>query len=197
LNAGGYSFYVSAKALRMFALLALVATCKEELPARPDPGIVTDGGFAGAPGRNVIEDLPDGFFNDSPVGDAASPIGSRPIGGGGSGGSDGPSRRDAARTPDRPATSGCNLLRQDCELGKGCYPATSGNTGVCQNTGDQPEGANCFEHADCAPSYICVEGFGAGGSRQCMKICDPMATYACAGSGCQVYGTSAIGFCRP
>ena len=133
------------------------------------------------------------------MGDGASSIGTRPIGGGGSGGSDGPAPRpaDAGRTPDRPTTSGCNLLRQDCAPDKGCYPSSSGSTGVCQNTGDQPEHANCFEHSDCTPGYICIEGFGAGGSKQCEKICDPMATYACAGTGCQQYGTSPIGYCRP
>jgi hypothetical protein len=192
---------VSAKALGVIALLALAATCKEE-PSRPDPGIVSDGGFAGAPGRNVIPDLPDGFFTDTAATDgSANPIGTHPIGGGGggSGGSrDGGSRTpDAASTPDRPSTSGCNLIRQDCPENQGCYPGSSGTGGVCRPAGSLIDHASCFDHEVCAPGYLCVEAFGAGSSRQCEKICDPNATYACAGAGCQIYGSGPAGTCRP
>ncbi len=188
---------VSAKALGVIALLALAATCKQESSDRPDPGIVSDGGFAGAPGRNVIGDLPDGFFADVRYGDGPNPIGPHPIGGGSGGADGGGSVRDAARTPDRPVTGGCNLLRQDCPEGQGCYPASTGGGAVCRPAGALTDHASCIEHDICAPGYLCVEAFGAGGARQCEKICDPTATYACAGAGCQMYGSGPAGTCRP
>jgi len=190
---------VTAKALGLIALLAAVATCKEE-PARPEPSTSSDGGYAGAPGRNVIGDLPDGFYNDGPVADGGSPIGTRPIGGGGGGtggrADGGGARADAARTSDRPATSGCSLLLQDCGDGKGCYPS-SGSMATCRVGGSLIDHASCVDHEICAPGYLCVEALGAGGPRQCERICDPQATYACAGAGCMVYGTGPAGFCRP
>ena len=102
-------------------------------PAReekPPAGIATtDAGYGGAPGRNIVTP-PDGYYFDGPLTDGAAPgMGSNPIGGG-TGGTGGTRPRRRRRNPDRPVdrptTIGCDLVRQDCGDGQGCYPGSGG-----------------------------------------------------------------------
>ena len=186
---------MSAKGPFLLLLLALVATCHEENPSGVSP--TSDGGYAGAPGRNVIS--PDGYFGA--LGDGATgPVGTRPIGGGsgGTGGSSQPSAdaRRPDRPADRPAMAGCSLIRQDCGAGRGCYPAQSGSTGICQPAGALAENTQCLEHDMCAPGHLCVDVLGGGGASLCEPICDPLAAYPCPGNRtCQTY--AGTGYCRP
>ena len=181
----------------MILLVALAATCAEE---RPPEGIATtDAGYGGAPGRNIITP-PDGYYFDGPLTDAAAPgMGSNPIGGG-MGGAGGSRPVDAARSPDRPVdratTIGCDLVRQDCGDGQGCYPG-SGGFGVCRQAGSLGEDTPCAEHDFCAPGLLCVDAFG-GGSKLCERVCATTATNPCpAGRLCQPFPGSTIGYCTP
>jgi hypothetical protein len=194
---------VSAKSPALLMFLALVAaTCRNLGPIAVGPG--PDGGYGGAPGRNVVTPS-DGYLGalaDGPT----SPVGSRPIGGGGggsgggSGGADGGARADGRlpdRPADRPSTVGCSLLRQDCPLGRGCYPAGAGTT-ACQPEGTLAENTQCLEHEMCAPGNLCVDVHGGGDSSLCEPICDPLAANPCPGGRtCQSYSGTTAGYCRP
>jgi hypothetical protein len=181
-------------------LLALIATCRQEAPG-PSGLPSTDAGYAGAPGR-MVTDPPDGFREDVVIDGVRPGMGTTPIGTGGSGGSG--SRTDA-RPVDRPsvadrpvdrATTGCNLLRQDCGSGRGCYPVSSAFPS-CQQAGSLGEDTPCAEDNECAPGYLCVDVF-SGGSRLCERVCDATAVSPCAaGRICQPFTGSTIGYCQP
>jgi hypothetical protein len=181
----------------MVLLVALAATCAgEKLP----PSIATtDGGYGGAPGRTIVTP-PDGYYFDGPLVDGAAPgMGSNPIGGG-SGGTGGRRPIDAARNPDRPvdrpSTIGCDLVRQDCGLGRGCYPSAGGFS-MCQQAGSLGESTQCAEHIFCQPGLLCVDSFGAG-SKLCQPICDTTAINSCgAGRTCNAFPGSTVGTCSP
>jgi hypothetical protein len=182
-------------------LMALVATCREGGAPTPSGLPITDAGYAGAPGR-MVTDPPDGFREDLVIDGVRPGMGTTPIGGG-SGGSGGSSGRTDARLPDRPAdrpvdrpTSGCNLVRQDCPSGRGCYPGP-GTFASCQPAGSLSENTPCGEDTACAPGYLCVDAFG-GGSKLCQRICDATVVSPCPNSRtCQTFPGSTIGFCQP
>ena len=107
-----------------------------------------------------------------------------------------PDTRGPDRPVDRPTSAGCDLVRQDCGVGRGCYPGVGGN--VCLQAGSLSEDTPCLDHDACAPGHLCVDVFGAGSSSLCERVCDLTAANTCpAGRPCQVFAAGTVGYCAP
>jgi hypothetical protein len=164
---------------------------------------VRDATFELAPPRHVVDDIPDGFF--TPRDTTAVPeaqTGSPPLGGDGGPGMQADVRVnevgvvDVRRDLPREVAGGCDLLRQNCPDGDGCYPGIDGN-GVCAVAGGGSETVDCTGHDQCLPGYICAQG-SAGGSLMCLRVCDPRAATTCPGGrGCRVHPEVSVGSCAP
>jgi hypothetical protein len=166
-------------------------------------GSLGDATFELPPARHVVDDIPDGFF--APRDTAEVPpaqTGTPPLGGDGGSGTPNDVRTndggvvDTRRDLPRETAGSCDLLRQSCPAGDGCYPGVDGN-GVCARAGGRGETVDCTSHDECLPGYICAQGT-AGGSLMCLRVCDPRAATTCPGGrGCRVHPEVSVGSCTP
>ena len=166
----------------------------------PDPsGAISDASYDAPPGRHVVEDVPDGFFNPRDATEVPPVMtGSPGVGGDGSVPLDTAGAVDVPReaSAEGGAASGCDLLRQECGGGLGCYPTGDGRA-ACRVAGGLPENADCVQHEDCLPDLLCASGF-VGTGLQCLRRCDPRNGAGCPGMrGCRPYSGSAVGTCAP
>lgn len=90
---------------------------------------------------------------------------------------------------------GCNLLAQDCGVGKACY-GTSDQEAVCAWSGAQFEGTTCGYQNDCSAGFTCVASvcraycrITSGSFRSCEDICPNGFT--------AINNDSALGACIP
>jgi hypothetical protein len=173
------------QAIWLAVVLGLALSCK---PFNRDEGGAPAGfdaaTFEAAPPRQVIEDA--GL-----------------VGGGGQGGGDDASVPDvAADLPaDRPAPDAaldvaaerdpndntCDLLKQDCPIGRACYPGPSGR-GFCQVP--QPETSPCTDDVSCPGGRVCIDLI-------CTPLCSTAGTCP-GGERCQPYPMlPEVGYCVP
>ncbi|PKN53846.1 MAG: hypothetical protein CVU56_29715 [Deltaproteobacteria bacterium HGW-Deltaproteobacteria-14] len=81
----------------------------------------------------------------------------------------------------------CDLLLQDCDGGKGCYPIANQAQPVCLPAGAEAAGDPCTDAAACAKGNICI-------NQRCKRVCDPNASDPCGNfTPCSSYGTA--GYC--
>lgn len=66
----------------------------------------------------------------------------------------------------------CDLLAQDCEGGKGCYPVASEPEPICLAAGAATTGAVCENADGCVPGNLCI-------NQRCKRICDRTAADPC------------------
>lgn len=188
----------------MLTGLLLAPACSSKSNGRAGIGDAT---YELPPDRHVVGDIPDGFLDPRDTSEVPpAQTGSPPLGGdGGMGMTDdaqvgdggvADARRDVARDLGRDTAGTCDLLRQNCLEGDGCYPGPDGN-GVCAPAGGRGEITDCQSHDECLPGFICAQGT-AGGSLMCLRVCDPRAATTCPGGrGCRVHPGISIGSCAP
>ncbi|TNF24350.1 MAG: hypothetical protein EP329_25060 [Deltaproteobacteria bacterium] len=81
----------------------------------------------------------------------------------------------------------CDMLLQDCEGGKGCYPVASEPQPVCLPAGSATTGEACSDAAGCIAGNVCV-------NQRCKRVCDPNENDPCGNfTPCSVYGNA--GYC--
>jgi len=81
----------------------------------------------------------------------------------------------------------CDLLLQDCEGGKGCYPIATEPQPVCLPAGSATAGEACSDAAGCIGGNICI-------NQRCKRVCDPSENDPCGNfTPCSSYGTA--GYC--
>lgn len=82
----------------------------------------------------------------------------------------------------------CDLLAQDCDDGKGCYPVASEPQPICLAAGTAATGTVCENADGCVPGNICI-------NQRCKRICDDTATDPCGNfTPCVGYAGNA-GYC--
>jgi hypothetical protein len=151
----------------------LLGACKSDDP-KPNVGAIADANYGDAPSRGVTSDLPDGLnlFGDGPDVSLSGNVGSTPV-----------------------VSTDASQDKQDCNGGRGCYPATGGAT--CRPAGGLVENVPCDQHDDCAPGLVCAEVF-AGAGKLCEPVCDTTAVRPCADNrACRPLMGSLIGSCEP
>ena len=68
----------------------------------------------------------------------------------------------------------CDLLKQDCPPGQGCYPDAATDSGSCQEAG----GVSTLNmipidpDVRCLPGLACIPAQGLAGMCECLPICD-------------------------
>jgi hypothetical protein len=177
-------------------LFGCLAGCKRDEGREPNVNAIADANYGDVPPRQVITDIPDGFFERDAPDAASTNVGATPI-----------SPTDAGPRADMlPPTTGdaagevgpdgsCSLVQQNCGGQRGCYPAGSGGgAGRCLPEGGFQEYMICQEHSECVRGHLCGEAFGA---QQCLRICDTAALGCPAGRVCRAYPGTTIGTCSP
>jgi hypothetical protein len=168
--------------------------CKQD--DGPRAGTITDANHGDVPPRQVVTEIPDGFF-ERDAGDAAPlTIGTLPI-----------KPTDGGRPDTRPpgptdagggdagAGGSCNLVQQNCGAGLGCYPAGGSNGGgSCLPEGGFPEYQLCQQHDECIRGHLCAPAFDA---KQCLRVCDTGGPPCPEKRPCRAYPGSSVGVCEP
>jgi hypothetical protein len=169
------------------------AGCKRD--DGPPPTTITDASHD-LPPRQVVSEIPDGFFERDAADAAPLSIGTTPITPSDGGAKD-PDMKPPGSTDaggDGPGGS-CNLVQQNCSAGRGCYPAGGSNgNGACLPEGGFPEHMLCQEHSQCRRGYLCANAFDA---QLCLPICEGGGPPCPDQRVCRVYPGSTIGTCSP
>jgi hypothetical protein len=137
--------------------------------AAPPREVVEDGGLVGGgkPGADGPSSLPDMAVDlaPPPTPDAAPDLG-----------------------PDAPTDNFCDLLKQDCPIGRACYPGPSGR-GFCQV--QQPETSPCTDDVSCPAGRVCID-------LTCTPLCGTGGPACPGGERCQAYpSVPGVGYCVP